>query len=87
MAPASNYVLAALFLLLMFVDRTVTLPSWVSVLANLGFQINAWLGLFNLIPFGPFDGAKVLEWSQPVFAGAVIVGVLLVFVLPRLGLI
>ena len=85
--PVSNYVLAVLFLLLMFAGRVVELPAWLQVLAALGFQINGWLGLFNMIPFGPFDGAKVMEWSQPVFAGAVIVGVLLVFVLPRTGLI
>jgi Zn-dependent protease len=85
--PASNYVLAVLFLLLLFAGGAFALPPWLFYLASLGFQINAWLGLFNLIPFGPFDGAKVLEWSQPVFAGAVIVGVLLVFVLPRTGLI
>ena len=85
--PASNFVLAVLFLLVMLAERTVAMPGWLADMATLGFRINAWLGLFNLIPFGPFDGAKVLEWSQAVFAGAVIVGVLLVFVLPRLGLV
>lgn len=85
--PASNYVLAVLFLALLFAAGPLGLPVWAFQLAFLGFYINSWLGLFNLIPFGPFDGAKVLEWSQPVFAGAVIVGVLLVFVLPRTGLI
>ncbi|MBC8078131.1 MAG: peptidase M50 [Chloroflexales bacterium] len=85
--PASNFVLAVLFLLLLFTAAPLGLPGWAFQLAYLGYYINSWLGLFNLIPFGPFDGAKVLEWSQPVFAGAVVVGVLLVFVLPRTGLL
>lgn len=85
--PASNFVLAVLFLLLLFAAGPLGLPSWAFQLAYLGYYINSWLGLFNLIPFGPFDGAKVLAWSQPVFAAAVVVGVLLVFVLPRTGLL
>jgi Zn-dependent protease len=43
--------------------------------------LNAWLGLFNMIPAGPFDGAKVLNWSPLVFGITVAVGVLLTFVL------
>ena len=29
----------------------------------------AWFGTFNLIPFGPLDGAKVFRWSKPVWLG------------------
>ena len=32
---------------------------WVA--ANLG------LGFFNMIPFGPLDGAKIKDWSEPVW--------------------
>jgi len=35
--------------------------------ALLGFKINAFLGFFNMIPFGPLDGRKVAEWSMPVW--------------------
>ena len=28
---------------------------------------NLVLGLFNLIPFGPLDGAKIKDWSEPVW--------------------
>ncbi|HLD06389.1 MAG TPA: peptidase M50 [Candidatus Nanoarchaeia archaeon] len=37
-----------------------------------GFQINAWLALFNMIPFGMFDGAKVLRWNKAVYAAVVL---------------
>jgi Zn-dependent protease len=32
-----------------------------------GASINAYLGVFNMIPFGPFDGYKVAKWNFPVW--------------------
>ena len=29
--------------------------------------VNAFLGLFNMIPFGPLDGLKVKGWSEEYF--------------------
>lgn len=84
--PATNYVLAVIFLLVTFVARLVDMPSWIIIMASMGFSINSWLGLFNMIPAGPFDGAKVLAWSPLVFGITVAVGIFLVFVLPRLPL-
>jgi Zn-dependent protease len=36
-------------------------------IGRLGVRINLWIALFNLIPFGPFDGRKVLAWSKGVY--------------------
>jgi Zn-dependent protease len=36
-------------------------------LGRLGFQLNLWLAAFNLIPFGPLDGAAVYHWSRPAW--------------------
>ncbi len=43
--------------------------------------INSWLALFNLIPFGPLDGAKIMR-GNPILWGFMIVlaGVLLFFI-------
>ncbi len=30
-------------------------------------MINAWLALFNLIPFMGFDGHKIFEWNKPTY--------------------
>ncbi|GIV90117.1 MAG: peptidase M50 [Chloroflexus sp.] len=81
--PVTNLVLSILFLLL-FVPIIVLRPPffdlWITV-CYVGFRFNAWIGLFNMIPAGPFDGAKVLAWDWRVFAVTVAVGIGLTFLL------
>lgn len=79
--PATNLVIALLFLAGYFV-----LPRGANVLGialrdicAIGYSINAWLGLFNMIPAGPFDGAKVLAWDWRIFGATVAIGLLLTF--------
>jgi Zn-dependent protease len=57
--PITNIGLAALFLVLDDI-----LPT---LLFTLGAQINIWLAVFNLIPFGPLDGAKILKWNKVIW--------------------
>jgi len=76
--PITNIVLAVIFLiplLLLNVDP----DSITRLFFSLGFRINALLALFNMIPVMPFDGAKVIEWSKPVFYTTVIIAGLLFF--------
>ena len=56
--PLSNLVLALLFL--------ATSP-WLGVVSYYGYLINAWLGLFNLLPFWLLDGKKVYHWNKAVY--------------------
>ena len=57
--PITNIGLAVLFLILDAIQPTL--------LFALGAQINTWLALFNLIPFGPLDGAKILKWNKGIW--------------------
>jgi Zn-dependent protease len=70
--PLTNFVLAV-----MFMTGNIFIPN---MIFSYGFLINAWLGLFNMIPFGFFDGAKIWKWNIPVWIGAVAAGVLLLMV-------
>ena len=71
--PLTNFVLAIIFLGLSF-----SVP-----ILQIGFMINSWLGIFNLIPFGNFDGRKILEWDRYIWFGMVALGIFLLFGLPK----
>jgi Zn-dependent protease len=57
--PATNIGLAIVFQTLDIVEP--------ALLFTLGARINTWLALFNLIPFGPLDGAKILKWNKGIW--------------------
>jgi len=40
--------------------------------------INAFLAFFNLIPFGPLDGRKILAWNTGVWAMMLVVSIALI---------
>ncbi len=81
--PVTNLILSVFFLLVLclLVLLGISMPVFVLITLIVGFKFNAWLGLFNMIPAGPFDGAKVLAWNWQVFAVTVAVGLFLTFVL------
>ncbi len=62
--PASNFVLAILFLFLyglLYSPCTGSfLGGWLLALLNSTVYLSIALGLFNLIPFPPLDGSKIL---------------------------
>lgn len=46
--------------------------------AEFWIMANLVLGLFNMIPWGPLDGAKVKDWNENVFYGVISIFILLV---------
>lgn len=79
--PATNIVVGLLFLALLLVVP----DEIVRMLAGYGMMINFWLALFNMIPFMPFDGAKVFVWNKPLYFLTVGLCVFFVFFLPALA--
>lgn len=72
--PAVNFALAALLWPFTWVTDTGTPVQ--KVLGVVVFA-NALLCLFNLLPFGPLDGKKVLRWNGLVYGLAVVLSALL----------
>jgi len=72
--PLTNYILSLIFLALSFLY-----PAGRFIFVT-GFSINLWLGLFNMIPFGNFDGLKIFHWNRIVWAGMIGFGAYFLFV-------
>jgi Zn-dependent protease len=87
--PVTNILLGLLFLGLSVVvagaiaGGVITDPAIAQILMitfTLGFAINGWLALFNLIPFGPLDGAKIFRWNPLIWLlAAAIAGAMVYF--------
>lgn len=61
--PLTNLALALLFLPI----KVYSGEGILGLIGTFGFMINAWLGLFNMIPVMPFDGAKIIKWNKPIY--------------------
>ena len=69
--PAVNFVIAAVAVAALLALEPGTLAY--AVLSMLAY-LNAFLGLFNMIPVLPFDGAKIVAWSIPVYLVTAAIG-------------
>ncbi len=73
--PAVNILLSLLFVSLLLLVRS---PGLRPLLLN-GAWLNAYFGFFNMIPFGSFDGLKVLTWNRKAFYALFGLGLSLLF--------
>jgi len=72
--PASNLIMAALFFLAAIFGAPMLIVSY-------GLMINLWIAFFNLIPFGPLDGAKIIRWNPLVWGILIAIPVFFMFLL------
>jgi len=63
--PLTNVLLAGIFAFLLFTSSS---GSFLWQVGQIGFFINVWLAMFNLIPIPPLDGSKVFLWNPIVWA-------------------
>lgn len=62
--PVVNLILALIFILIGLLFNPT---GFLEVVVYLGIWINAFLGLFNMLPFWILDGKKVLAWNKTVY--------------------
>jgi Zn-dependent protease len=76
---------------------SITLPIYVYVVFELqiigqiiGFVclINAFLATFNLLPFGPLDGVKIIRWNATVWIILLIISIIILMtIMPKFSLV
>lgn len=77
--PLTNISLACAFLLLWFQNPI----EIIKLIASFGFNINMLLAGFNMIPFGPLDGKKVLVWNPLIWAITTLIPIFFLVILPN----
>jgi len=73
--PAVNVAISAVFLFLGSLTGGI-----IAAAATFIAAINAFLALFNLLPFGPLDGRKVFQWRMEVWGGLLAAAVALLII-------
>ena len=69
--PGVNFVISAIAIV---VYLTLDMGALVNFMFYLLAYLNAFLGLFNMLPIPPFDGSKIVAWNIPVYLMAVVIG-------------
>jgi len=82
LGPLINLALATIFLLIY-----LAYPANITkLISTYGFSINAWLALFNMLPFWNFDGKKILAWNKFIYGLMVAIAVIFLFLQGFLGM-
>ena len=78
--PLTNIVLAALFVGLKLLLAAVYPSALLSSVASYGASVNAWLAVFNMLPFMGLDGTKVLYWNFKAYSALLFLAIAMMVV-------
>ena len=84
--PVTNVALALVFVVPLLVALFGVSSTLVFQIGALGVSINLLLAGFNMIPFGPLDGTKVLAWNKLVYAAVAVPTVLVALLVILVGI-
>ncbi|MDY6931895.1 MAG: hypothetical protein SVJ22_08300, partial [Halobacteriota archaeon] len=73
----TNLLMAGIFASIALVSSNPS--SLLYMIGKFGALINAWIAAFNMIPFGPLDGKKVLAWDKSAYIATVLIAVGAIF--------
>ena len=81
MGPTVNIVLAVIFLIPILVTKTTLTDMILVKLALLiGYYINTYMAVFNLIPFMKLDGLKIFEHDIKMWIIPMIISIILIII-------
>ena len=87
--PVVNIILALLFLLVATWVYPSAFTSETSVLifmiCYLGYSINSFLAVFNLLPIGNLDGSKVLRWNAGIWIVTIAIAGIMTYLSMTMG--
>jgi len=72
--PATNLIIGFALLI-----AAVAVGGSFSTVLGSAALINFYFAFFNMLPFGPLDGVKVMAWSRPIWAGTIAVAAVMSF--------
>jgi Zn-dependent protease len=86
--PLTNLVLVIPFLFCLIggvlfgggTSSTFTFPGFLTYLGIMGFQVNAMLAFFNMLPVGQLDGKKILHWNAMAFMTLIAASFLVLYI-------
>lgn len=87
--PIVNIVLALIFLCVAAAVYQSAFQSQTSliifIVCSLGYSINSFLAVFNLLPIGNLDGSKVLRWNAVIWIIAIAIAGLMTLLSMTMG--
>jgi Zn-dependent protease len=78
--PAINIIIAVIFLIALIILKSMMTTGIIKLAMLIGFYINTYMAVFNLIPFMALDGIKLFEYDMKMWIAPMIISVILLII-------